>query len=243
MGGSISRSRIDFDNFFNLPGVFTFTNDTTNYAIASLLLGKMRTFRQGNGAYLNEVNYMPGLYIHDTFRVSSRLTLDMGIRWDPFYPWNEVKGRIVTFNPDLYAQGVRSTVFNNSLPGLLFPGFGDTGPRDGISSDLNNFAPRFGFAISPRADSRMSIRGGGGVFYNSRMPGQQPSQIVQVTPISSQLTLTDPVGTLSNPYLGIQSPFPSSFPPAADAPFPTPVQVSAYSPTGKFPLRLPTTGT
>lgn len=234
-GGSISRSRIDFDNFFNLPGVYTFTNDITGYALANLMLGKMRNFRQGNGAFLNEVNYMPGLYVHDTFRASSRLTLDLGIRWDPFFPWNEVKGRMVTFNPDLYAQGVRSKVFRNSLPGLLFPGFGDPGPRDGISSDLNNFAPRFGFAFSPRLDGKTSIRGGGGVFYNSRMPGQQPSQIVQVTPISAQLTYTDPVGPLSNPYLGVQSPFPGTFPPAADAPFPTPVQVSAYSPTGKFP--------
>lgn len=235
MGGSISRSRIDFDNFFNLPGVYTFTNDVTGYALANLMMGKMRTFRQGNGAFMNVVNYMPGLYVHDTFRASARLTLDFGVRWDPFYPWNEVRGRMVTFNPDLYVQGVRSAVFQNSLPGLLFPGFGDAGPKDGVTSDLNNFAPRFGFAFSPRGGGRTSIRGGGGVFYNSRMPGQQPSQIVQVTPISTQLTFTDPAGPLSNPYLGVRSPYPSSFPPSRDAPFPTPLQVSAYSPTSKFP--------
>jgi len=234
-GGTLARSRIDFDNFFNLPGVFSFTNDYTNNAIASLMLGKLRTFRQASGAFMSDRNWMVGLYAQDSIRVSSRLTIDLGVRWDPFFPWNEVKGRTVVFRPDLYEQGERSTVFTNGLPGLFYPGFGDSGPKNGIRSDMNNFAPRFGFALDPTGSGKMSIRGGGGVFFNSRMPGQQPSQMVQVTPLVAQLTLTDPQGSFSNPYSGVQNPFPQPFPPPADAPFPTPVLVSAFSPTDKFP--------
>jgi hypothetical protein len=235
LGGTFARSRVDFDNYFNSPGVFGFTNDVTNYGIASLLLGKLRTFRQATGAYMNDRNSLLGLFVQDTFRVTSRFTLDWGLRWDPFFPWKEIRGRMVLFRPDAYSRGEKSRVFDNALPGLFYPALGDPGPETGVTSDLNNFAPRLGFAFDPKGDGKTSIRGGGGVFYNSRMPAQQPAQIVQVTPLVAQLTLTDPQGPFSNPYLGIQNPFPAPFPPPRDAPFPQPVLVSSFSPTGKFP--------
>ncbi len=107
-------------------------------------------------------------------------------------------------------------------------------PPRGTTGDYNNFAPRVGFAYDLTGDGRMSVRGGAGVFYDSRTAGVINNRFVDITPFSTQVTLTDPRGPFSNPYLGIANPFPASFPPPKDTPFTRPVLVVTYDPSTKF---------
>ena len=86
-------SRVDLDNQFLSGATFGFTSDITNYAIASFLIGKMRTFRQGAGEYKNNRATILGLYIQDSFRANQKLTLNYGLRWEPAQVWDEVRGR------------------------------------------------------------------------------------------------------------------------------------------------------
>ncbi len=226
-------SRVDLDNQFLRGGTFSFTSDITNYAPASFVLGKIRSFRQGAGEFKNNRNQFLGFYIQDSFRVTSRLTLNAGIRYEPIFQWREVRGRVEQFRPDAYWRGEKSTQFTNAPPGLFFPG--DPGvPENGVNNKLNAIMPRLGFAYDVFGDSRTSLRGGVGMFYDSRQSGIFNNRVVDVTPFSPQLTITDPKGSFSNPYLGVQNPFPSPFPPPKDIVFPLPVLAITYEPTGEY---------
>ena len=115
-----------------------------------------------------------GLFIQDDWRVTNRLTLNLGLRHEYSGPLSEKGQRISTFLPDA---------------GLVQVGRGlDTL----YARDWNNFAPRFGFAYDPRGTGRTVIRGGYGLYYDA------PSQdffLVQSFPNGS-------VGTNPVPGLG-----------------------------------------
>ena len=226
-------SRVGLDNQFLRGGTFSFTSDVTNYAIASFLLGKVRSFRQGAGEFKDNRNRFLGFYAQDSFRVNPRLTLNYGLRYEPALPWYEARGRVEQFRPDAYARGDKSQVFVNAPPGLFFPG--DAGvPRDGLRATYKNFMPRVGFAYDVSGNGRTSVRGGAGIFYDTRQAGIFNNRFVDVTPFSPQLTFTDPPGPFNNPLAGQASPFPSPFPPPRNADFPLPVLAITYEPTGQY---------
>jgi hypothetical protein len=116
-------------------------------------------------------------YIADDFKLTRKLTVNLGMRWE-WFGWPEEKdGRIGNFDPALV------TDFNNPLSGFLVPsnvgttGFTAIDTAVGATSraktkhtlngqDLNNFAPRFGFAYSPLDNNRLVVRGGYGIFFD-----------------------------------------------------------------------------
>lgn len=223
-GAQIERARFDINNRFLQDGQFEFTGQSTGYALADLLLGLPRSLHQGNGEFINNRDLFLGFYAQDTVHATSKLTLDYGLRWEPFFPWHENEGRVERFLPSAYFAGQTSQVFKNAPPGLFFPG--DPGfPRDGTHHNLNNFAPRVGFAYDLFGDGKMSIRGGVGVFFNTRQVAVVNDNVADASPFSTQLALTPPPGPLSNPLIGIPNPFPSTFPPPPNAVFPAPVIV------------------
>ena len=97
-----------------------------------------------------------------------------------------------------------------------------------------NFAPRVGFAYDVSGNGNTSIRGGAGMFFDTRQSGVYNNRFVDVTPFSPQMTYTDPVGPFSNPYGGQKSPFPSVFPPPKDIRLPAPVLAMTYEPSGIY---------
>lgn len=226
-GADITRAWVVLRNQFHQPGQFGFTSDYNGDALASFLLGHMRTFVQGNGEFKdNRVNSF-GLFVQDDWHASRRLTLNLGLRFDPFFPWKETQGRVELFSPSAYAAGTVSSRFPNAPPGLLFPG--DPGvPQYGLLVNYKNFSPRVGFAYDLTGNGKTSLRGGFGMFYDSLQNGIYNNRFVDVTPFSTQVNLTAPAGTFSNPYLGITNPFPAPYPPPASTRFPPPVQVMTY---------------
>src|SRR5262249_19527638 len=92
----------------------------------------------------------------------------------------------------------------------------------------------FGFAYDLTGDGKTSLRGGSGVFWDTRQSAFFNARFADVTPFSPQLTLTDPPGPFSNPLAGIKSPFPAPFPPARDTPFQEPVLVITLDPRGTY---------
>ncbi|MDQ6701589.1 MAG: carboxypeptidase regulatory-like domain-containing protein, partial [Acidobacteriota bacterium] len=226
-------SRVDLDNQFLRGGTFAFTSDVTNYAIASFLLGRVRSFRQGAGEFKANRNVFLGVYAQDSFRVNQRLTLNYGLRWEPALPWHEARNRVEQFRPDAYARGERSKVFVNAPPGLFFPGDPSV-PENGLRASYKQFMPRVGFAYDLTGNGKTSLRAGTGIFYDSRQSGVFNNRFVDVTPFSPQLTFTDPAGPFSNPLAGQKSPFPAQFPPPADVAFPLPVLAITYEPTGQY---------
>ena len=216
-------------------GYFTFTSYFTNYAMSDFMLGRMSTFQQGSGENRNVRNHWMGLFAQDDVRASRRLTFNFGLRWDPYFPWHDKYGRIDQFNPSGYAAGRVSQMFPNAPPGEYFPG--DPGvPQNGVNPVYSNLAPRFGFAYDVFGDNKTVLRGGGGVFYDSSQSAFFNSRMVDATPWSPQLALTNPVGPFSNPQLGISQgiPQPPVFPPPKNTAFPQPVLVVSEAPDGTY---------
>jgi hypothetical protein len=248
-GGIVERSRVDLNNLFFQPAEFSFCNPPTPAASTGLkatdvvffnfFAGDLCdysgnfAFRQGAGEFKNNRNTFAGVYAQDNYRVTRRLTLNLGLRYEPALPWREIKGRVQQFRLAGLVANVRSTQFPNAPPGVYFPG--DPGiPPYGINASLKNFAPRVGFAYDVLGDGKTSIRGGAGIFYNSRITGIINNRFVDQTPFSPQLifstgvvnpgTLTDPLCTLpatqtSQKCTSQANLFPAPFPPPKDSTF------------------------
>ena len=232
-GGSFERDRLNEFTATNSSGVFAFSGDTTGSALPDFMLGRMRTFTQGNG-YVQANRYsLFSLFAQDTFKVSPRLSLNFGLRWEPSLPWHDKYHEAEAFFPQLYAQGVHSQVYPGLPPGVLVSG--DAGmPEDGRRPNWDNISPRVGFAYDLTGNGKTSLRGGVGIFYDSRVPGFANNRQSQATPFSLAVTMTSPVGPFSNPYQGITNPFPAPLPPAHDTVFPQPVLIYSWSPSDRL---------
>ncbi len=217
----LDQSNINNTDFEN--GNFNFTNDVTGLAMASFVLGYQHTFSQTSGDYSDSRENPMGVFANDKWKISQRLTLDYGLRWEPQQVMKEIWGRIEQFRPDAYAAGVHSSIVPSAPAGLFF--IGDsynniTVPDRGETGDMNNFAPRVGAAWDPTGSGKMSLRAGGGLFYYSRLPGLFLNDAAISAPFSERIDLNDSttgasqIGPLSNPevnYPAFSSGFPQRF--------------------------------
>ncbi len=165
-GGEIRRDQIRV-SFINRPnGDFTFTGQYTGSAAADFLLGLPIQFRQGSGdPNLDGSSWTYALYGQDEYRVGSRVTLNVGLRYEVNQPFAESQNHLAAFHP-----GQQSTVFPNAPTGLVYPG--DTGvPVGTYYTDTNNVAPRLAAIWDASGDGRTSVRAAWGLFYDT-LPGQ-----------------------------------------------------------------------
>jgi len=239
-GTSIFRGQNLLRDGFQAAGNFTFTADNTNNALASYLLGSVRTFSQGAGEFKDNVDHPFSVFAQDDYHVTKNLTLNIGIRWEPYLPFVETKGRVEQFRAENYANGVKSTTFPNAPAGLLFNG--DAGmPYNGVRATYGIFAPRLGFAYDVSGNGKTSVRAAFGSFHDSQQAGIANNRFVDVTPFSPQISVTTPAGPLSNPYVGIVNPFPAPSTPPSNTAFRSPVLVVTYDPSNDSHLKVPTT--
>ena len=102
---------------------------------------------------------MLGAYAQDAWRVSDRVTINAGVRWEPYIGQYVENDAIVIFRKENFDQGIRSKVFLNAPPGLVYPG--DEGFPDGktgLNTQWWNLAPRAGVAWDVRGDGRLAVR-------------------------------------------------------------------------------------
>ena len=240
-GGALAHGQVLLRDAYLYGGVFSFTADNTGNALASFLLGSMRTFQQGAGEFKDNAAWYYTLYAQDNYHVTQKLTLNLGLRYEPFIPWYETKGRVEQFRAANYVAGIKSTQFPNAPAGLLFPGDA-TMQKYGVTASYLNFSPRIGFAFDPHGDGKNSIRAAFGIFFDSQQVGIENNRFVDVSPFSTQVAVTTPAGTLSNPYLGLVNPFP---PPPVPSPtfqfVPTPILVVTYDPRNNARMEAPAT--
>jgi hypothetical protein len=203
-------------------GNFSFTNDVSGLALANFIMGYQHQFSQTSGDFSDSHEKPMGLFVSDRWKATPRLSLTYGLRWEPQQVMKEIRGRIEQFRPDAYAAGIHSTIIPGAPAGLFFVGDNYNGvsvPDRGESGDLNNFAPRLGFAWDPTGKGKMALRGGGGLFYYSRLPGLFLNDAAISAPFSLRIDLNDSgntsgpsqIGTLTNPVVNYPS-FSAGFP-------------------------------
>ncbi len=142
------------------PAAFTFNGTRTGNALADFLTGSYRNLSFGYGVRNNDSlgGYYSGFF-QDDFKVTRRLTLNLGMRYEVIKPWIDKFDRINTVDT---TPGVRSKTVATAPPNLLF--VGDL-PRGLVKTDFNNFGPRVGLAWDVRGDGRTAVRAGYGVFF------------------------------------------------------------------------------
>lgn len=168
-GAEVVRTQFNLLAFFQSRGRFDFTpgitsqtgmpGDTTGNALASFLLGLPASEEAQVGeTFFNLRSTSFAGYFQDQFRVSPRLTLSLGLRYELQTPFTDIHNHISSYN-----ASPATIAANNGMPLAFIAGQG--GPRGLYETDKNNWAPRFGFAYQPPWVSRLVVRGGYGIFY------------------------------------------------------------------------------
>jgi hypothetical protein len=213
IGGEALLEKMIHDTLLNNYGTFSFATNNprgTKNATADYLLGLPSTMNQDAPTTKINNDWYFAFYAQDDFRVNSRLTLNLGIRWDIQTPITDPFNRFLTF-----VAGRKSTVVPVAPLGLLFPGDAGVG-RGIISTHWKNVSPRFGISFDPFGDRKTAIRAAAGIFYGS-ISGNEWNSSSDNQPFAIRQQFND-VYTLSDPYRlqpGGVSPFPYSYSPSA----------------------------
>jgi hypothetical protein len=139
------------DRTYNNPNM---PNPNPGDPLATFLLGypiSMSIDRQSGSYGMSWKEFSS--YAMDDWRVSSKLTLNLGLRWDLFTPMVEDHNRMANFD---FATGQ-----------FVAPGMPGVGRSAGVITNWNNFSPRFGFSYTPWKDN-LVLRGGFGIFFDQQ---------------------------------------------------------------------------
>lgn len=188
----------------SLPGV----NGTGN-SIASLLLGEVNNADVNVSDQITSRAYYWAAYVQDDWRVTDRLTLNFGLRWESELPRRVDENRQNSF--DMTALNPVS-----GTPGIVtFSGVNGV-PRPAFNTDRNNFGPRAGFAWRLPFTRETVVRGGAGLFYGPTVSNTIGD--VASTGFSTSSTLVVPQADLIS-AMQLRNGFPAIVRPPLDAGF------------------------
>jgi hypothetical protein len=220
-GGGYQHQQINVLQGIATNGFFVFVPFPVTDAFASFLTGQPVVFLQGIGDFARGIRGNNGNgYVQDTYKVTSRFTINAGVRYELPAPYTEIHNRLSLFEP-----GKQSKVLPDAPTGLLYPG--DAGvPAGLIQTEKTAFAPRVGVAWDPSGDGKLLVTSSYAMFYEPYYTGQGgPLQ----APISAPPYLGTPQVSLPN----FADPF-NGHPPAPGT-FSTPLTNLTLAPNLKLP--------
>ena len=207
-GGEYRRSQVNF--YFNA------------FSRGQVIFSSFNNFLIGNGVSIIgsgvfdralRVNDWSG-FVQDDWKVNSRLTLNLGVRYD-FYGYPvDTRGRLVNFLPDQFRAGT-TAVPAGPPNGFVQAGNGTltgvpTVENSLIPNDKNNFAPRVGFAYRLNDSGSLVARGGYGIYYDRLSTRYANTQLLNYPYLALAVGLPGILRTMSDPFIPV--PQPGAFP-------------------------------
>ncbi len=171
-GGQFHYDQINERNFAAENGQYGFSGAETGIDFADFLLGAPDSLTQASPQILDSRSKYYALFAQDSWRVTSNLVFNYGVRWEASMPWYDTQNKIETIIP-----GKQSVKFPGAPLGYVVAG--DPGvPRTLAPTRWHNFSPRLGLSYSPSSSSgilgklfggpgKTSIRIGAGMYYTS----------------------------------------------------------------------------
>ena len=192
-------------------GSQVFTGQFTGVAMGDFFAGRTGAYRQANPNPLNVEQNFAGAYVQDAWRISN-VTLNFGVKWNPFISMVFPGGDIYNFDLDRFYAGTRSTVIPNAPPGFTYPGDAGFAGKSGVNSRYNIWDPRVGFAWDLGGDGRTAVRGSAGIARDFiKMDLHQNTS--SVSPF--RLTVQQAAVSFDNPWAGYGfNPFPYTYNPS-----------------------------
>jgi hypothetical protein len=216
LGANLATWKNDSVANVRSPGTFSFNGQVTGLSMSDFLTGNVNTFIQSapNVLFMKE-SYI-GLYAQDSWRRSARMSLNYGLRWEPYLPQVMRDSAIFNFSADRFLHNQKSTVFANAPAGFTYPGDPGFLGKSGMKTHWLDLSPRVGLAWDPRGDGRMSVRSSYSLAYD-RMAATLHLNTHTAPPWGFQVNISRPAGGLDDPYRGIAggNPFPAAFGPNA----------------------------
>jgi hypothetical protein len=177
---------------------FNFDGANGNDPFANFLLGQAASYSQADKDTIPDLHYVNfEAYVQDDWKVTSRLTLNLGVRYSYFpSPW-DANNFLVNFDPSKFVPNVVTIAPSGNMNpgpaansatyanGMIFPTGATCSAAQAIyaaatcspygnrvnASSNNNWGPRFGLAWDPRGNGKLAIRAGYGLFYDRTLNG------------------------------------------------------------------------
>jgi hypothetical protein len=207
-GGGYRREQINALQGIASNGFFVFSNFPFSDGFASFLSGTPVVFLQGGGNFSREIRDRAlDAYGQDTYKLTSRMTLNLGLRYELPFPSTENHNQV-----NLFVPGAKSQVLPNAPAGLLYPG--DPGvPAGLIPTQKTAFAPRVGVAWDLLGNSKTVLSAAYGIFYEPYYTGEGgPLQDpISSPPYLKTQQINFPVNSFANPFY-TPNPFSLDFP-------------------------------
>jgi hypothetical protein len=201
-GGSIAHWKSLSLANVRSPGQLAIDGTQTGLGLADFLTGRMgvNALIQAAPNTLDMAQTYIGLYAQDTWRVGAKLTINAGVRWEPFFPQQLLNGAVYQFDQARFNQNVKSTVFPKAPAGLYFPGDPGFPTKAGMNTQWGNLGPRVGVTWDPKGDGRTSVRASYGRSYEF-VNAQFHLNTSVAPPWGSEIRINSPSGGLDNPFI------------------------------------------
>lgn len=227
-GGEIQKFRLDFSAPAQTGGSMTFGGQelsdpgksNAGNSFSEFELGVGTTFLQQSDEEFRVLNNFPSLFVQDDYRMTPRLTINAGLRWEPVFGYRERNNKEATFIP-----GQQSSRFPNAPLGLIYAGDPQVGSTV-VRPDYENFGPRIGYAF--QALKMTVVRSAYGIFFDHN-PAIVDNRAAQGQPFLKQAVITGPF-SLTSPYGSAAPMIPNAI---------TPTSGATFTPYGTWALQSP----
>ena len=144
----------------------SFTGAATGSAMADFFMGAVTSFANGTDWDWGLNSKYVGVYAGDVWKLNQKLTVNYGLRWEPYFPMIHTEKGVSHFDLNAFTKGIKSSQFPTTPAGIFFPGDPGFPGSSGMYTQWRNFAPRLGLAWDVSGDGRTAVRASSAMFYD-----------------------------------------------------------------------------